>query len=87
MPRPTLIREDQVHGLSPTASQQTRAPRQVLSAKGSFLQILGTAVFVAGIVLGVVTGGWAGFGIFALGSALALILAFWGSFIIDGELP
>lgn len=64
-----------------------RKPRQALSATGSFLQILGTAVFVAGIVLGLVMGGWAGFGIFALGAVLGLLLAFWGSFIIDGELP
>ncbi|MCB2406622.1 TMEM198/TM7SF3 family protein [Hymenobacter lucidus] len=74
-------------GSPKTVVQHVTAPRQLLSAKGSFLQILGTGVFVAGIVAGLVVGSWAGFGIFALGSVVGLLLAFWGSFIIDGNLP
>ncbi|KAA9333171.1 hypothetical protein F0P96_09330 [Hymenobacter busanensis] len=66
---------------------QQRVPQQLLSTKGDFLQILGTVFAVGGIVLGVAVGGWAGFGWFALCALVGLLVAFWGSFVIDGNLP
>ncbi|ALD22332.1 hypothetical protein AM218_15355 [Hymenobacter sp. DG25A] len=64
-----------------------KKPVHAASPKGDFFQILGTIVFIGGIVLWVVMGGWAGFGLFAFCSLAALILSFWGSYMIDGNLP
>lgn len=68
-------------------AQQSTAPRQIRFKNGGFLQVPGTVFAVGGIILGFAIGGWVGFGVFALCALAGLLLAFWGSFIIDGELP
>jgi hypothetical protein len=53
---------------------------------GGALQILGTILVVTGIITGFLVGGWAGFGLFLLLALIGGFAAFWGSFIIDGQL-
>ncbi|MBT2558184.1 hypothetical protein J7E24_10345 [Hymenobacter sp. ISL-91] len=50
------------------------------------MQVVGTVLAVGGIVSGLVVGGWAGFGIFALGAVVGGVVAFCGSFLINGDL-
>jgi hypothetical protein len=69
-----------------TTTQHT-TPQHVASKKGTMLQLIGTVLAVAGVVVGLTVGGWAGFGFFALLALVGLGFAFWGSFVVDGELP
>ncbi len=62
------------------------APKRIGWDWGSILPAIGTGLFLGGLVLGVVVGGWAGFGIFLLGSVVGLFVAFCGSFLIDGQM-
>ncbi|AIZ62571.1 hypothetical protein PK28_00685 [Hymenobacter sp. DG25B] len=73
--------------LHSTVSPSLKGPAHTTSPKGDLLQVLATLLFIGGIVLGIIMGGWAGFGLFVLCSLAALVLAFWGGFIIDGNLP
>jgi hypothetical protein len=68
-------------------TDQSIIPQTVISKKGNVLQLVGTVLAVAGIVIGIAVGGWAGFGLFALLALIGLGFAFWGSFVVDGELP
>ena len=70
-----------------SVAPQTDAPRQTGSVWGSILQVIGTGFLVGGIVAGLLVGGWAGFGLFLLGSVVGGFIAFCGSFLIDGQLP
>lgn len=45
--------------------------------KGDIQDVLGGLAFFGGIVLWVVVGGWAGFGLFALGLLLSLLVLYW----------
>ncbi|MFD2785758.1 hypothetical protein [Hymenobacter rubripertinctus] len=76
----------QVAKPAPAPIAQLKASERTGWDWGSILQAIGTGLFVGGLVLGIVVGGWAGFGLFLLGSVVGLFVAFCGSFLIDGQM-
>ncbi|OWP61483.1 hypothetical protein CDA63_19140 [Hymenobacter amundsenii] len=71
---------------APGPVAQPKASEPTGPAWGSILQAMGTGLFVGGLILGIVAGGWTGFGLFLLGSVVGLFVAFCGSFLIDGQM-